>query len=156
MDSSTGQIKDYKISICFSANHTAFRSKKNDRLRLWIRKMCSSEASYLHADSCFSEYVSLVQSIHHLIECNLFSPSYSWQIAHLALNKNHSHINSDTLCFWVVLYNQRTQFFTVPYTAEENISKMSITHGSLSGYNNWNLFYISMPSSLNLNLNFGI
>ena len=35
--------------------------------------------------------VGLVQSgHHHLIECNLFSPWYSWKIAHLALNNKHS------------------------------------------------------------------
>jgi hypothetical protein len=35
---------------------------------------------------------SLVQSghHHHFIEYNLFSPWYSWKIAHLALNNNHS------------------------------------------------------------------
>ena len=28
---------------------------------------------------------------HHFIECNLFSPWYSWKIAHLALEDNHPH-----------------------------------------------------------------
>ena len=34
--------------------------------------------------------VGLVQSGHHLIQCNLFLSRYSWKSSHLALNNNHS------------------------------------------------------------------
>jgi len=39
-----------------------------------------------------SKRVGVVQSRHHyyLIECNLYSSWYSWKIAHLAFNNNHS------------------------------------------------------------------
>jgi hypothetical protein len=41
-------------------------------------------------------HVCLVQRgyHYHLIKCNLFSPSYSWKIAHFALNNNHSFTHS--------------------------------------------------------------
>ena len=62
--------------------------------------MCLSGATCLPADCCFSELalqnltrpvgLAQIRYHHHLIECNLFSRWYSCEIAHLALNNNHS------------------------------------------------------------------
>jgi hypothetical protein len=50
-----GLTKDYKIDIsCFSAKHTALRSKNKDWM-LRIRITCLSEATCLYADCSFSE-----------------------------------------------------------------------------------------------------
>jgi hypothetical protein len=95
----SGQTKDYEIGFyCFSAKNAAFRLRAKT-VRLGIRKTCQSGASCLPAD-CYSmslhynnptKSVGLLQSgHHHFIKCNLFSPWYSWQIAHLALKNNHS------------------------------------------------------------------
>ena len=50
-----GQTKDYKIGICcFSTKHAALRRKSKDWLG-GIRIMCSSGATCVSADCCFSE-----------------------------------------------------------------------------------------------------
>ena len=54
--------------------------------------------------------VVLVQSGHHFIECNLFSPWYIWKIAHLVLNNNQKLIYYTEymyipVCYLVVIYS---------------------------------------------------
>ena len=80
--------------------------------------MCPSGATCLPAD-CWFQWdgtlkiqlcVGLVQSgshHHHFIECNLFSPRYSWKIAHLAWNNNHSL----TKCFTVFGLNMPHEIY---------------------------------------------
>ena len=41
------------VFFCFSGKHAALRRKSKDWLR--TRLLCPSEATCLHADSCFSE-----------------------------------------------------------------------------------------------------
>ena len=75
----SGQTKDYKIGICcFSIKHTALRRKSKDWLVRNFRIMCSSGATGLSANRCFSDLahknppqrVGIEQSgpHHHLIE----------------------------------------------------------------------------------------
>ena len=98
----SGQTKDYKIGICcFSAKHTASRRKSKDWLARNQNNVTRVEWHvYLRIVVSVSWHnknptkdVGLEQSgphHHHLIENNLFSPWYSWKIAELALNNNHS------------------------------------------------------------------
>jgi hypothetical protein len=91
---------------CFLVMHTALRRYNKDWL-IRIKSMCPSVATCILEDCCFSElaqqipiiHVGLLQRWHHyhLIECNLFSPWYGWDIAHLALSNNHSL----TLCWYI-------------------------------------------------------
>ena len=70
--------------------------------------MCLSGASCLTTDYCFSELhyknptVGLVQSRHHhhITEFDLFLLWYSWKIAHLALNNNHSLLMKQSSYFF--------------------------------------------------------
>jgi hypothetical protein len=96
----SGQTKEYKIGICcFSAKHAALRRKSKDRLArnqnnvsewsdMSTRGLLFQWASAIKIQLC----VGLVQCghHHHLIEINVFLPWYSWKIAELALNNNHS------------------------------------------------------------------
>ena len=69
---------------------------------------------HLTADCCFSKLALSKLSrcvgflhcghYHHFIKCNLFSPWYSWKIAHLALNSNHS-LSDCHLIFIYLSYN---------------------------------------------------
>jgi hypothetical protein len=56
-ESRSGQTKDYEIGICcFSAKHTASRSKTRAKTGwLGIGIMCQSWPTCLSADCCFSE-----------------------------------------------------------------------------------------------------
>ena len=85
-----------------SAKHAALRSKgkywldrNRDNVAEW-NEMSTSRLLLQWASYHYKHLikpVGLVQSRHHhhnFIECNLFSPWYSWKIAHLALNNNHS------------------------------------------------------------------
>ena len=49
------QTKDYKTGICLFAKHRVLMRKGKNTGWLGIRTMCSSEATYLPADYCFSE-----------------------------------------------------------------------------------------------------
>jgi hypothetical protein len=119
--------------------------------------MCQSGATCLPADCCFSEialynptkHVVLVQSghHHHSIECNLFSPWYSWLIVHLALNNTHSHSNYK----WVLLiYNTHTHISTrstlipqlsVALSKRDWNWKNNICYMIMSDFQcNWNIF----------------
>ena len=89
----SNQTKDFKIGICFfSAKHATLRSKSKDCLAqsgvtCLLTYCCFSMLALLKSTKC----VGLVQSgqHHHLIEGNLFSPWYTWKIAHLILNNNY-------------------------------------------------------------------
>ena len=94
--------------------------------------MCQSRATCLSADYCFSELALLKKTIKRVgpvqsgpvliiisLKINLFSPWYSWKVAELALNNNHS-----TSCgryfflFWMknkyILYSmQLTSYDTI-------------------------------------------
>ena len=85
---------------CFSAKHAAIRRNIKDCVA-WNRDNVSEWSEMSTHRLLFqwpstiknpTKHVGQVQSKHHyhLIECNLFSPWYSWKIAHLALNNNHS------------------------------------------------------------------
>jgi hypothetical protein len=63
--------------------------------------MCPSVATCQSADNCFSELSTIKIQLSVLVEykadliiislkINLFSPWYSWKIAELVLNNNHS------------------------------------------------------------------
>jgi hypothetical protein len=93
----SGQIKVYYIVICcFSTKHATLRSKS--RLVGLESGWCGCVEWHVYPQTVVSvsknptEHVGLVHSGHHyhFIECNLFSPWYSWKIAHLAFNNNHS------------------------------------------------------------------
>jgi len=86
LDSLSGQTKDYKINICFiSVKHATLRRKSKDWLaRNQIRIMSNRKQVSKHNKN---ERVGLVHSgyHYHLIEYNLFSPCYSWEIVNLVL-----------------------------------------------------------------------
>jgi hypothetical protein len=121
----SGQAKDYKIGICcFSAKHAALRSKSKDWLArnqnnvskwsdMLIRGLLFQWASTIKIQ--LSVLVSYkVDLIIISLKINLFSPWYSWKLAELALNNNHSltqdldfqrHISWFVLCLfrWAVV-----------------------------------------------------
>ena len=95
----SGQAKDYLIGICcFSAKHTALRRKSKywlarnqDNVSEWgdmsIRGLLFQWTSTIPIQLSVLVYYYKADII---IEYNLFSPWYSWKIAELALNNNHS------------------------------------------------------------------
>jgi hypothetical protein len=100
------QIKDYQIGTsicCIFANHTSFRSKSKD----WLAR--NEWSDKLPADSCFIGLVlytstwaccsSIFRYHYHLIECNLFSPLYSWKLE-LNLLIHHNYISKNTHLAW--------------------------------------------------------
>jgi len=106
-ESRPGQTKDYNIDICcFSANHAAFRRKSKDwfarnqdNVSAWgdmsIRGMLFQWASTIQIQlSVLVEYKADLIIIS--LKINLFSPWYSWKIAALALNNNHSLTQIET------------------------------------------------------------
>jgi hypothetical protein len=71
----SGQIKDYKMCICyFSAKYAALRRKSKD----WVAHNQDNVSEWDDMSICglLLKHVGLVQSgpYHHLIENNLFSP----------------------------------------------------------------------------------
>jgi hypothetical protein len=97
----SGQIKDYKTGICcFSAKHTALRSKTKD----WLTRdqnnvsklgdICIRGLLFQWASTIKIQLSMLVKNKSDLIiislKTNLFSPWYGWKIAELALNNTHS------------------------------------------------------------------
>jgi hypothetical protein len=97
----SSQTKDYEIGICcFSAKHTALRRKSKD----WLARNQNnvSEWSDMSTRGLMFQWAStikiqlsvLVENKADLIiislKINLFSPWYSWKIADLVLNNNHS------------------------------------------------------------------
>jgi hypothetical protein len=71
----SGQIKDYKIGICyFSAKHAPLRRKSKD----WVARNQDNASEWDDMSICglLLKRVGLVQNgpHHHLIENNLFSP----------------------------------------------------------------------------------
>ena len=81
------ESKDFKIGICcFSAKHTALRKKSKDRLA-WNQDNVSKWPT------CLTTYVLVLYKADFTtisLKINLFSPWYSWNIAELVLNNNHS------------------------------------------------------------------
>ena len=71
------QANDHKIGICWlSAKHIALRRKSKES---GLVDCCFSQLALKNSSSaCWSS----------TIECSLFSPWYSWVIAHLALSNN--------------------------------------------------------------------
>jgi hypothetical protein len=97
----SGQTKDYEIGICcFSDKHAALRRKSKDGLARYQNNM--SECGDMPTRGLLFQWASimkiqrsvLVQYKADLIiislKINLLSPWYSWKIAELALNNNHS------------------------------------------------------------------
>jgi hypothetical protein len=108
----SGQTKDYKIGICsFSAKHTTSRRKSKDWLAqnqnnvsewsdMSTRGLLFQWASTIKIQ--LSEWASTIRIqlgvlvkykadlIIISLKNNLFSPSYCWNIAELALSNNHS------------------------------------------------------------------
>ena len=95
------QTKDYEIGICcFSTKHAASRRKSKD----WLVRnqnnvsewndMSTSRLLFQWASTIKIQLSVLVYNKADLIiislKINLFSPWYSWKIAELALNNNHS------------------------------------------------------------------
>ena len=97
----SAQTKDYQIGICcFSAKHTALRRKNKDWLA-WNQDNVSKWGAMSIRGLLFQwpstikiQLSVLVQYNADLIiislKINLFSPWYSWKIAELALNNNHT------------------------------------------------------------------
>ena len=95
-----GQTKDYKTGMCcFSNKYVSLWStgkyrlaRNQDNVSEWsdmfTRGLDSVSLPYKNP----TQRVGLEESGHHhnFNWCNLFSPWYSWKIAHLALNNNHS------------------------------------------------------------------
>ena len=95
------QAKDFKIGICsFSAKHAVLKRKSKDWLARNQNKvsewsdMFTRGLLFLWASTLKIQLSVLVQNKANLIiislKINLFSPWYSWKIAELALNNNHS------------------------------------------------------------------
>ena len=101
----SAQIKNYKIDIyCFSSKYIAWRGKSKDGFG-WSRDNVSRGAKCLPVDCCFSELTLLKSNSSVLVlykadtiifssKSNLFSPWYSWKVAHLVLNDTHFTINT--------------------------------------------------------------
>ena len=85
----------------FPAKHV-----KDNRYRMQYNIFFSSP-EYKNPTKC----VSLVQIGHccHPMECNLFSPWYSWKIAHLTLNSNHSIL-------WLIIFASEGLRFGSPFS----------------------------------------
>jgi hypothetical protein len=92
-----GQTKDYKIGICcFSAKHAALRRKSKDWLNRNQDNVSEWGDMFQWASTIKIQLSMLVVIIS--IKINLFSPWYSWKIAELALNNNHSLTPNVCLC----------------------------------------------------------
>jgi len=99
------QTKDYKIDICyFSAKHTALRRKTKDWLAgnqnnvsewtdMSTRRLLFQRPSSIKIILSVLAY-NKADLIIISLKINLFSPWYSWKIAELALNTNHSLTHS--------------------------------------------------------------
>ena len=102
----SGQTKDYKIGIrCFSAKHVALRSKSKD----WLARNQNnlSEWGDMSIRRLLFQWASIIKNPNQRVglekadliiislKINLFSPWYSWTIAELALNNNHSLNSKD-------------------------------------------------------------
>jgi hypothetical protein len=106
LEPQSGQTKDYKISIsCFSTKLIALRRKIKDWLARYHdsvsewRDMSTRRLLFQWTSTVNIQLGMLVWYKVDLIiislKINLFLPWYSWKIAELALNNNHSltHIN---------------------------------------------------------------
>ena len=97
----SGKNKDYKIGMCcFSAKHATLRRKR----KYWLTQnqyngfewsdMLSRLLLFQRARTINIHLIVLVKYKADLIiislKINLFSPSYTWNIAKLTLNNNHS------------------------------------------------------------------
>jgi hypothetical protein len=116
MDS--GQTKDYNTGIfCFSDKHAALRRKSKDWLalnqnnvpRVWV------PWSDMSTHRLLFQWASTIKFQLNLItislKINLFSPWYSWKIAELVLNKNHSLTHKKTHHFpGLVQANRNNRF----------------------------------------------
>ena len=90
----SGQTKDYKIGVCcFYAKYTVLRSKSKDWLTqnqcVWVEwhllfQWIITMKIQLNKMVMYKTDIIIISS-----SFNLFSPLYSWTIAHLALNNNH-------------------------------------------------------------------
>jgi hypothetical protein len=106
LEPQSGQTKDYKISIsCFSTKLIALRRKIKD----WLARNHDSVSEWrdMSTRRLLFQWTSTVKIqlgvlvwykvdlIIMSLNINLFLPWYSWKIAELALNNNHSlnHIN---------------------------------------------------------------
>jgi hypothetical protein len=101
----SGKTKDYKIGMCcFSAKHAALRRKNKDWLALNQNNVC--EWGNMSTCRLLLQWASTIKIqlsvlvwykadliIISLKINNLFSPWYSWKIAELVLNNNHSLIH---------------------------------------------------------------
>ena len=98
--------QDYKIGICcFSAKHAELRRKSKD----WLARNQNnvSEWSDMSTRGLLFQWTSTINiqlsvlisyiADHISFKINLFSPWYSWKIAELVLNNNHS-----ILVCWIV------------------------------------------------------
>ena len=96
----SSQMKKYKISICsFSAKHATVRAKTG---RLGLLFQWASTKQIQLSGVFWKKAALIILSLN----INLFSPWYSWQIAELALNNNHS------LTLICVIYHTRIDKLT--------------------------------------------
>ena len=130
-------------------SHEGLRAKTD---WLGIRIMCPSGATCLSADCCFSE-LTLSKSnsvwwssykadlIIISLKNNLFSPWYSWKVAELALNNNHSLILDlyHCLCFYVYLITCNTAYIRMAFIllrySESFLTNKIKTQIEMSKYN---------------------
>jgi hypothetical protein len=95
----SGHTKDYEIGMCcFSSKYTALRRKRKDwsaRNQNKVSSGVSIRGLLFHWASNITIKLSRLfyykaDLITISLKINLFSPWYSWKIAELALNYNHS------------------------------------------------------------------
>jgi hypothetical protein len=91
----SGQTKDYEIGICcFSAKHAALRRNSNG----WLARNRNNMSEWIDMSirGLLLQWASTIKNPTQRVgpeqrgPHNLFSSWYSWKIAELALNNNHS------------------------------------------------------------------
>jgi len=94
----SGQTKDYKIGICFSAKHAALGRMSKD----WANQDNVSQGGDMSIQGLLFQWATSIKIqlsvlvwykvdlIIISLKINLFSSWYSWKIAELALNNNYS------------------------------------------------------------------
>ena len=138
----SGQTEVYKIGICcFSAKHTALRRKTKDWLArnrdnvsewcgMFIRGLLFRWASTIKIQLSVYKGEFIIISL----KTNLFSPWYSWKMAELALNNNHSLTH---LIYSFLLPLWHLQNFLV-YILENFEDKKGVSfHTNIYIYNIW-------------------
>ena len=103
MNSTPSQVKPKTIKLVFGAFLLSIKEREH--------RMVGSRIMWLSSDSptCFTIKIQLCVLVQYNVDiiiiiislqCNLFSPSYSWNIAHLQLNNNLSLYMTFPVLYW--------------------------------------------------------